>query len=144
MNTEQESLRDWPHDLPGVEELLMIVRDYLSDDLGPRTEGRDRWMLRIAANALAIAARQVRSSPHDRAAHAERLASLGIDSEQELAEAIRNGLLDDRRGELAEALWATTLDKLAVANPSYEDVSNQRAPMLITDAPNRDNTEGEQ
>ena len=111
--------RDWPHDLPDAEELLKSVRDYLSDDLGPRAEGRDRWMLRIAANALTIAARETRSAPQDRAAHAERLRSLGVSSEQELAEAIRNGLLDDRRAELAEALWATTLDKLAVANPSY-------------------------
>ncbi len=30
---------------------------------------------------------------------------------------------DDRRTELAEALWATTLDKLAVANPSYREDS---------------------
>ena len=86
---------------------------------GPRSEGRDRWILRIAANALTIAARESRSAPQDRAAHAERLRSLGVSSEQELAEAIRDGLLDDRRAELAEALWATTLDKLAVANPSY-------------------------
>ena len=99
------------------------MRDYLSDDLGPRAEGRDRWMLRIAANALAIAAREARSAPQDRAAHAERLGSLGVSSEQELAQAIRNGLLDDRRVELAEALWATTLDKLAVANPSYREDS---------------------
>ncbi len=123
MNTGDELPRDWPHDLPDAEELLKSVRDYLSDDLGPRAEGRDRWMLRIAANALTIAAREARSAPQDRAAHTERLRSLGVNTEQELAEAIRNGLLDDRRTELAEALWATTLDKLTVANPSYRDDS---------------------
>ncbi len=123
MSTGEALSRDWPHDLPDAHELLMSVRDYLSDDLGPRAEGRDRWILRIAANALTIAAREVRSAPRDRAAHAERLQSLGVRSEQELAEAIRNGLLDDRRAELAEALWATTLDKLAVANPSYREDS---------------------
>ncbi len=123
MNTGEELPRGWPHDLPDAHELLMSVRDYLSDDLGPRAEGRDRWMLRIAANALTIAAREARSAPQDRAAHAERLQSLGVHSEQELAEAIRNGLLDDRRAELAAALWATTLDKLTVANPSYREDS---------------------
>ena len=123
MNTGEELPRDWPHDLPDAHELLMSVRDYLNDDLGPRAEGRDRWMLRIAANALTIAAREARSAPQDRAAHTERLRSLGVNTEQELAEAIRNGLLDDRRAELAEALWDTTLDKLTVANPSYRDDS---------------------
>lgn len=133
MSRDEELPRDWPHDLPDAEELLMSVRDYLSDDLGPRAEGRDRWMLRIAANALTIAAREVRSAPQDRAAHTERLRSLGASSEQELAEAIRNGRLDDRRSELAEALWATTLDKLAVANPSYADPDCSRTNKADTD-----------
>ncbi len=123
MNTERELSREWPHDLPDAHELLMVVRAYLADDLGPRSEGRDRWLLRIAANALSIAARELRSSAADGAAHAARLAALGVQSEAELAEAIRNGAFDDRRSELAEALWATTLDKLAVANPSYREDS---------------------
>lgn len=123
MSTDQELPRDWPHDLPDAHELLMTVRAYLADDLGPRAEGRDRWLLRIAANALTIAAREMRSSATDRAAHVARLAALGVQSESQLAEAIRNGAFDDRRAELAEALWATTLDKLAVANPSYGDDS---------------------
>ena len=29
----------------------------------------------------------------------------------------------ERRAQLAEVLWATTLDKLAVANPAYRDES---------------------
>ena len=123
MSTDSDLPRDWPHDLPDAQELLMTVRGYLADDLGPRAEGRDRWLLRIAANALSIAAREMRSSATDRAAHAVRLAAFGVESESQLAEAIRNGAFDDRRGELTEALWATTLDKLAVANPSYREDS---------------------
>ena len=123
MSRDRELPRDWPHDLPDAQELVETVREYLADDLGPRAEGRDRWLLRIAANALTIAARETRSGATDRAAHAARLAALGVESESELAEAIRSGAFDDRRAELAEALWATTLDKLAVANPSYRDDS---------------------
>lgn len=124
MNSDQEIPRNWPHDLPDAEELLEVVRAYLADDLGPRAEGRDKWLLRIAANALSIVAREMRSGATDRAAHTARLASLGAESESQLAEAIRNGAFDDRQGELAEALWETTLDKLAVANPSYGEESS--------------------
>ena len=110
-----------PHDRPGPSELIDAVRAHLADDLGPRSEGRDRFLLRVAANALAIAGRELSSGPADAAAHAERLAGLGVTSEAELAEAVRGGGFDDRWGELIEVLWATTLDKLAVANPRYRD-----------------------
>ena len=114
---------NWPHDVPDARELVEAVRDYLQDDLGPRTEGRDRFILRVAANALSIAAREIAALPADAAAHAERLAALGVESEQALSTAISDGSLDDRRADLADVLWATTLDKLAVANPGYRDES---------------------
>lgn len=112
---------NWPHDVPGAGELVEAVRRYLADDLGPRSEGRDRFLLRVASNALAIAVREIEAGPADAAAHTARLADLGVASEQELAEAVRAGDFDDRWPELADALWATTLDKLAVANPRYAD-----------------------
>lgn len=114
---------NWPHDVPDARELVEAVRDYLQDDLGPRAEGRDRFILRVASNALSIAAREIAALPADSAIHAERLASIGVDSEQALSEAITDGRLDDRLSDLAEVLWATTLDKLAVANPAYRDES---------------------
>lgn len=114
---------NWPHDVPSAAELVAAVRTYLADDLGPRSEGRDRFLLRVAANALAIAEREIAALPADAAAHAAMLAAFGADDETALAAAIRAGSLDDRRGELADALWATTLAKLAVANPKYRDES---------------------
>lgn len=123
MSDERSPRVNWPHDVPDARELVEAVRDYLETDLGPRAEGRDRFMLRVAVNALSIAAREIESQPDDAAAHAERLATFGVESEQALAEAIRGGALDDRRSDLAEALWATTLAKLAVANPKYRDVA---------------------
>ena len=112
---------NWPHDAPDATELIDAVRHYLHDDLGPRATGRDRWMVRIAANALTIAARELERGTRDAAAHAARLAAFGVDSDEALGVAIRAGDLDDRRTELARSLWATTLDKLAVANPGYRD-----------------------
>ncbi|MGH9112262.1 MAG: DUF6285 domain-containing protein, partial [Acidimicrobiales bacterium] len=53
------------------------------------------------------------------AAHAERLAALGLSSEAELAAAIRSGRLDDRWDDVAAAVRATVADKLAVASPDY-------------------------
>ena len=53
------------------------------------------------------------------AAHAERLAALGVDSERDLADRIRAGewSVDDRA--LLDAVRQTVVDKLAVANPRY-------------------------
>lgn len=118
---ERSPRTNWPHDAPDARELVEAVRDYLADDLGPRAEGRDRWMVRIAANALTIAARELDSGAADASAHAERLAALGVTDEQALALAIRDGSLDGRRAELTRLLWATTLDKISVANPRYRD-----------------------
>lgn len=119
--SERRPRTNWPHDVPDAHELVEAVRRYLADDLGPRAEGRDRFLLRVAANALGIVAREIELGPAHRAAHAERLAGFGVIAEADLCEAIRNGDLDDRAADLARALWATTLDKLAVANPRYRD-----------------------
>lgn len=112
---------NWPHDVPSAAELVAAVRIYLADDLGPRSEGRDRFLLRVAANALAIAEREIAALPVDAAAHAAMLDAFGVESETELGRAIRAGSMDARRAELASALWSTTLAKLAVANPNYRD-----------------------
>lgn len=116
-----ERRTNWPHDAPPPVELVEAVRAYLADDLGPRSEGRDRFLLRVAANALGIVGRELASGPSDVAAHGERLAGLGVASEAELADAVRAGRFDDRWEELIDALWGTTLDKLAVSNPRYRD-----------------------
>lgn len=118
---ERRPRTNWPHDAPDAHELVEAVRDYLADDLGPRAEGRDRWMVRIATNALTIAARELESGPDDARAHADRLAELGVADEEALALTIRDGFLDARRTALTRLLWATTLDKIAVANPGYRD-----------------------
>ncbi|MDG2026184.1 MAG: DUF6285 domain-containing protein [Acidimicrobiales bacterium] len=112
---------NWPHDVPSAAELVTAVQRYLADDLGPRSEGRDRFLLRVAANALAIAAREIEVLPGDAVAHAAMLADFGVATEAELSAVIRSGGLDDRRSELATALWETTLAKLAVANPGYRN-----------------------
>jgi hypothetical protein len=112
-------MNDAPHDVPGAAALLQAVEEFLRAELLPVHEGRLGFHVRVAANALAIVRRQLELGEGQAAAHAERLASLGVTSEAELAEAIRSGRLDDRLDEVTAVVRATVADKLAVANPGY-------------------------
>jgi Domain of unknown function (DUF6285) len=108
-----------PHDAPSAAELVEAVREFLEGDVMGATDGRVRFHARVAARALAIVERELAAGDELAAAHAERLAALGLSSETELAAAIRSGQLDDRWDEVAAAVRATVADKLAVANPDY-------------------------
>ena len=85
----------------------------------PATEGRVRFHARVAANVVAMVAREIALGPAQAVAHRRRLAALGVASEEELAEAIRTGTLDRRLDEVADVVRATVADKLEVANPAY-------------------------
>lgn len=107
-----------PYDAPSGADLIEAVRRYLADDLMPRTDGADRWLLRVAANALAIASREHEHGEGHRAEHTQRLAALGVANDAELSAAIRSGSLDHRSDDVRAALVASVRDKLAVHNPS--------------------------
>jgi hypothetical protein len=108
-----------PHDVPSAPELLDAVREFLDSQVIPYTEGRRRFEARVAANVVAIVQREMILGPAQRAAHAERLDSLGVTDEEALARAIRSGELADRGDEVRAAVRATVADKLRVANPAY-------------------------
>ncbi|HXR53724.1 MAG TPA: phosphotransferase family protein [Acidimicrobiales bacterium] len=108
-----------PHDVPTAAELLEAVQGYLEGDVMPATEGRVRFHARVAANVVAMVAREIALGPAQAVAHRRRLAALGLASEEELAEAIRAGTLDRRLDEVADVVRATVADKLEVANPAY-------------------------
>lgn len=107
-----------PYDAPEAPELIGAVRDYLQDLMG-RSTGADRWLLRVAANALTIAQREVANGPTDTQAHQARLEALGVSSDHELSAAIRAGDFDDRWDEVATAVRASVAASLAVANPNH-------------------------
>ena len=108
-----------PHDAPSVALLLEAVREFLSGDVMSATEGRVRFHARVAANVVAIVERELALGPSQAVALAARHDALGVADEAELARAIRSGALDGRYAEVAAAVRATVLDKLAVANPGY-------------------------
>jgi hypothetical protein len=108
-----------PHDRPSAPELLEAVEELLRGEVMGAVEGRLRFLVRVAANALAIVARQLALGPVQEQAHARRLARLGVHDDAELAAAIRSGSLDDRYHEVLEVVRQAVADKLAVANPGY-------------------------
>ncbi len=110
-----------PHDRPTGPELLRAVREFLVTEVGPAQGGdpRLRFHARVAANALRIAEREALLGTGHARRHAERLAGLGCASDAELCAAIRDGSLDHRFGDVAEAVRGATVDKLTVANPRH-------------------------
>jgi hypothetical protein len=106
------------HGRPTAAELVDAVIGYLRDELMETLEGGARHRVRIAVHALEIVGRELSRGPGQAEAHAGRLASLGLATDAELAEAIRDGTQPDR-GELREVLTEDTRDRLLVANPRW-------------------------
>ena len=111
-----------PHDRPSGAELAEAVREWVSGDVAEATTGRVRFHTRVAANVLAVIERELRLGPAHAAAHARRLDALGVADDAALAGAVRAGELDDRFDEVRAAVWSSVRDKLAVANPGYDDL----------------------
>jgi aminoglycoside phosphotransferase (APT) family kinase protein len=111
-----------PHDRPSAAELAEAVREWVAGDVADATTGRVRFHTRVATNVLAIVERELRLGPGHAVAHAGRLAALGFADDAALAAAVRAGELDDRFDEVRTAVWSSVRDKLAVANPGYDDL----------------------
>jgi hypothetical protein len=109
------------HGAPSSAELLEAVREWLERDVMSSTEGRLRFHARVAANVLATVERELGFGAEQDAAHRERLASLGVTDDAELARAIRDGDLDDRLDAVRAAVRADVADRLSVANPKYSE-----------------------
>ena len=113
------------YDPPSAAELVNAVREFLEEQAMPRLEGRTAFHARVAANALAIVARQLELAPSAEAAERERLVALlgcegSLDTlNRELCRRIRSGELVFETAGLLAHLRATTMDKLAVDQPRY-------------------------
>ena len=120
-------------DEPTPTELIKAVADFLRDDIAPGISGHDAFKLRVSINALDLAARQLDLAQASDAAEAARLSrllalqgSLG-ELNRALADRIANGELDLDTPGLAEHLWQTTMDKLAVDQPNYASYRRELA-----------------
>ena len=107
------------HGIPTTGELAEAVREFLERDVMPAADGRLRFLTRVAANVVAQIEREVALGGQHAQAHAERLSTLGVANDVELARAIREGSLDDRMDEVVAATRAGVVEKLRIANPRY-------------------------
>ena len=108
-----------PHDVPSARQLIESVREWIERDVAPAVSGRLQFHSRVAVNVLAMVERELESGADDAAGHALRLAELGVSSDAELAELIRNGSFDDELSRVLDTLAPSIRSKVAVANPKY-------------------------
>lgn len=107
------------HGIPDAAGLVEAVREFLERDVMGSTEGRVQFHTRVAVNVLAMVERELREGAAQLEAHAAGLASLGVDDEASLADAIRSGALDDRLDEVRAFVEQSVRSKLEVANPRH-------------------------
>ncbi len=108
-----------PHDRPTASELIESVREWLERDVAPAVDGRLGFHTRVAMNSLDIVLRELASGDEMQQRHAAALASLGADSDADLAGRIRRGEFDADLGAVLEALSPVIDDKVRVANPRH-------------------------
>ena len=112
-------------DQPHPSEVIGAVAEFLRSVVVPKADPLTSFQTRVAINALEMMRRQLDLAPAAEADEATRLTALlghdgGLEAlNVELAAKIANGELDLATPGLSEHLWATTLAKLAVDQPSY-------------------------
>ena len=112
-------------DEPTPTELIKAVADFLRNDIAPVISGHNAFKLRVSINALDLVTRQLKLEQVSDAAEAERLSQLlamqGSLTElnRTLADRIAKGEVGLQTPGLADHLWQTTMDKLAVDQPNY-------------------------
>ena len=111
-------------------ELVTAVREFIEKHAMPELQGRTAFHARVAANALAIVARELEQGAPAAADEVERLKRLlGRDGSldelnRELAAGIRAGRIAIDDPLLAQHLIETTLAKVAVDQPNYSGYVN--------------------
>jgi hypothetical protein len=121
-------------DQPTPAELIGAVADFLRADIAPRLSGHAAFKLRVGVNALDLVVRQLGREARSDAAEAERLADLLDasgpleDLNRKLSEQIARGAMDLGTPGLADHLWQTTMDKLAVDQPNYASYRRELDP----------------
>lgn len=109
------------HGRPTAEELLQAVREFLTEQVMPSTEGSLSFHARVASNVIAMVERELVLGPQQDQQRATSLKGLGVGSERELAASIRSGGFSEHRVALLELLANGVLSSLLVARPTYLD-----------------------
>ena len=112
-------------DDPTPTELIKAVADFLRNEITPVIKGHNAFKLRVGINALDLVTRQLALESGGDAAEADRLKQLLgmqgslLELNRVLSDRIAKGEVDLQTPGLADHLWQTTMDKLAVDQPNY-------------------------
>jgi hypothetical protein len=113
-------------DQPSAVELVKAVQAFLETRAIPELKGHTAFHARVAANALAIVARQLEQGPVGDAAELLRLRTIlgrtdgDLDGlNRELCLRIRSGIVAVDDPDLAAHLRETTIAKVAIDQPGY-------------------------
>ena len=112
-------------DEPTPTELIKAVADFLRSDIAPMISGHNAFKLRVSINGLDLVTRQLALAQASDAAETARLSRLlaaqgSLDElNRALSDRIAKGEADLQTPGLADHLWQTTMDKLAVDQPNY-------------------------
>ena len=112
-------------DDPTPAELIKAVADFLRADVMPQITGHAAFKLRVGVNALDLVVRQLTLAEASDAAEHQRLTQiLGLhgtldDLNRDFADAISKGDVGLHGPGVADHLWQTTMEKLAVDQPGY-------------------------
>ena len=117
--------------LPRTDELLESVRDFLRQDVSADTQGRTRFLARVAANSLDIVLRERALGPRAIAGEHARLRALCGDGELdalrwELVERLRNASLSLDDAALIHHLRQTVFDRVMIDQPGYSGAQTAR------------------
>lgn len=107
------------HERPTAAQLVEAVREFLERDVMAATGGRVQFHTRVAVNALRMVERELAVGQDQQQDYDARLARAGYGTEEDLARAIREGIVGLDDDEVFETLRSGVLAKLAVANPRY-------------------------
>jgi aminoglycoside phosphotransferase (APT) family kinase protein len=120
-------------DMPRIDELVTSVRDYLREDVMKATQGRTRFLARVAGNSLDIVLRDLAVGDKHRKRQAERLRSV-LDEEGDL-ETLRRSLVRRlREGRIAldhpgltDYLREAVVNQIAIDQPTYSGLKTALA-----------------
>jgi hypothetical protein len=115
---------------PTAAELAQAVRRFLDEQAAPKLEGRDAFLAKVAANALAAVERELDQAPAAEAAARQRLSALlGHDGSfealnEELCEKLEAGEFDLATPGVLAHLRASVIDQVKIDQPGYSGLAH--------------------
>jgi len=126
------------HTFPDARQIVVSVREFLTDEVAPATEGTLSFHARVAANLLRILERELASDSAGATRLAADLTRFGVEDERALAHAIRTRAIAGSDPRLRATLAAATLERLLVSNPRYLEYTADDDPRARRASPRED------